>query len=562
MKKLYIFIISGFLFGASANLAGQDTTQVVGIDTIQSTLIDTTLQDTTGFLKTDNVEVIKAFEAKLADAIMLSINPKLPEIIPVVKKYNYDVTIVPYAIEYPAPIIRPVAMRRDDPPKVFKHYLKAGYGNLKNATGDLRLSHMFSDVIDWNLGLNYRSLDNSDEIPFQKFSSISGNTSLGFSVLETSRLEFDLGGGLEQRNFFYNEGDRSDALTSEDVKRDITRISGGVQFYNAVENSTLVDYRIGLNGYYTSLSDIDEQEFNGIVDVELTKRREDGISVSFTGGVDFNSSFGKNDLVGFADPYIRIAKSQVTVDVGLDYIFANEKSYVFPRGELNFAIDKKAVQVYAGVDQVYHRNNMRNTVSYSPYSNGFNGVATAVTRDFYAGAKGDILGLVYRAKVGYKDIQNQAYYNTIFQDSLRRFSVNTTDLKSYYVSGSVEVPIKDILTVGGSFTQNFFEDIGSGKLWHVPQLDLALYGIISLLDNKVNIRSDIFIRDGVEAQSTNGNEVALDDLFDLNLEATLTPVENVGIYVSGKNILDRTYRRWYGYPNVGIHLEGGIKLKF
>jgi outer membrane receptor protein involved in Fe transport len=99
-------------------------------------------------------------------------------------------------------------------------------------------------------------------------------------------------------------------------------------------------------------------------------------------------------------------------------------------------------------------------------------------------------------------------------------------------------------------------------LWHVPQLDLALYGIISLLDNKVNIRSDIFIRDGVEAQSTNGNEVALDDLFDLNLEATLTPVENVGIYVSGKNILDRTYRRWYGYPNVGIHLEGGIKLKF
>lgn len=561
MKKLYIFIISGFLIGISGRVSGQDTTQVVGVDTTLSAIVDSTSQDSIGFLKTDNVEVIKAFEAKLADAIMLSINPKLPEIIPVVKKYNYDVTIVPYAIDYPAPIIRPVAMRRDDPPHVFHHYLKAGYGNLKNATGDLKISHLFSDVMDWNLGLEYRSLDNSDEIPFQKFSSISGSTSLGLTVLETSRLDFDLGGGLEKRNFYYNESDRSDALTADDVKRDIGRISGGVQFYNTVDNSTLVDYSIGFKGHYTTLSDIDEKEFNGIADIALTKRREDGISVSFTGGVDFNSSFGKNDLVGYADPYIRIAKSQVTVDVGLDYIFANEKSYVFPRGELNFAIDKKSVQIYAGVDQLYYRNNMRNITDYNPFSNGFNGVATTVTRDFYAGAKGDILGLVYRSKVGYKDIQNQAFYNTVFQDSLRRFSVNTTDLKSYYISGTVEIPIQNILTVGGSVTKNFFEDVGSGNLWHIPQLDLSLYGVISLLQNKVTIRSDIFIRDGVKAETPNGME-SLDDLFDFNLEATLMPVENIGIYITGKNLLDRTYRRWYGYPNVGIHLEGGIKVKF
>jgi hypothetical protein len=556
MKKLYTIITFSILMTGFYKVHTQDTTNLESIDTTQSAL-----QDTTGFLKTDNVEVIKAFEAKLADATMLTISPKLPEIIPVVKKYNYDVTIVPYAIEYPAPVIRPVAMRRDDPPRVFKHYLRAGYGNLNNATGDLQLSHVFSDIMDWNLALKYRSIDNSDDVPFQKFSNLSGNTSLGMTVFETSRLEFDLGGGLENRYFFYNEADRSDALTEEEVKRDITRISGGLQFYNAVNNSTMVDYRIGMKGYYTALSDINEKEFNGIIDIALTKRRDDGISVSFDGGVDFNSSFGKNDLVAFLDPYIRIAKEKVTVDVGFDYIFANEKSYVFPRGEVNMAIDKKAVQVFLGVDQLYYRNNMRNTVAFNPFSNGFNGVATGITRDFYGGVKGDILGLVYRAKVGYKDIQNQGFYNTIFQDSLRRFSVNTTDLKSYYLSGSIEVPIQDILTVGGSITQNFFEDVGSGTLWHIPQLDLSLYGVISLLKDKVQVRSDIFIRDGVEAQTPAGME-SLDDLFDLNIEATLRPVENIGIYVSGKNLLDRTYRRWYGYPNVGIHLEGGIKVKF
>ena len=552
--KLFILVI-GITWTISPILC-QDTTVVNSVDT-SSISADTT----SGFLKTDNVEVIKAFEVKLADATMLTISPSPPVLTPLVKDYDYDVTIVPYNIEYPAPVIRPIAMRKDDPPIIYNNWLKLGYGNLKNGFGALQINRRFSDLKNWNLGLQFESLDNSEEIPFQKYQVIKGRTSLGFPVFETSAVHLDLGGGLENRRFFYNAPDPPDFATEDETKRNIATLSAGIRFFNAVDNSTLVDYSIALRTNYTHLSDLEEGEFNGVLDIDLVKRRDDGISFTFSGGVDFNSALDTNDLIGYIDPHLRISKEKFTGQIGFDYIYANEQSYVFPSVDLQYAISKKSLQVFAGVDQSYFRNNLRNSVNYNSFSTGFKGVPTLVTRDFYAGAKGDILGLKYNAQVGYKDYENHGIYLTDFQDSLRRLNIAVTDLVSYYFSGTVTIPVRDFLNVGGSVTKHIFEDVESNFMWHIPSLDVSLFGELSLLNDKFHIRSDFFIRDGVDAPTLTGNET-LDDLFDLNLEATIRPSEAFGIYVSGKNLLDRSYRRWYGYPNVGIHLEGGIKLKF
>ena len=89
---------------------------IYGQDTLSST-IDTTSRD----LKTENVEVIKAFEVKLADATMLKITPQPPEIFKVDKKYTYNISIVPYNIVYPDPVIRPLAMRKDEVEKYYEN---------------------------------------------------------------------------------------------------------------------------------------------------------------------------------------------------------------------------------------------------------------------------------------------------------------------------------------------------------------------------------------------------------------------------------------------------------
>jgi len=76
----------------------------------QDTLIteSDTIITNTGVIEVDQVEVIKAFEAKLEDAKKISIQPKIKPIIPVEKTYDYNITIVPLSIEYPDPVIKKV----------------------------------------------------------------------------------------------------------------------------------------------------------------------------------------------------------------------------------------------------------------------------------------------------------------------------------------------------------------------------------------------------------------------------------------------------------------------
>jgi hypothetical protein len=539
----------------SMRLSAQDSTIVIPDTTSMS-------QDTVvSFIKTDNVEVIKAFEVKLADAVMLNINPKIPEIIPALKKYPYNVTIVPYKISYPDPVIKPIAMRRDDPSSYRNISLKAGYGNLMNPFADLNIHHNFSDLFDWNLGVHYEALDNSSEIALQKYSDLSVKTDLGFSLMETSRIDLSLNGGLEKRFFYYDAGDRTSELNEDIADRDITRLGAAIKFYNAYENSAKVDYLLDLSTRYTQITDLGEYELNSKAYVAFTKSKNSKLAFTFSGGGDFNTSYGKTDIVGILDPHITIAGSKASIDAGLDYIYANETSYVFPRGLIKYSLDKDILQVFAGVDQNYFRNNMANITAYNPFSTGFDTMTTTVIRDFFGGVQGRILGLTYSAKAGYKDISNQAYFNTDFQDTLRRLTLEVADLNAIYVSGTLEVPVTNFLTAGGSVTQNFFNDISSVELWHVPKLELNAYANLSFFKDKINIKSNLFIADGIEAQTPSGKET-LEDLIDFNIDVELKPIKNAGIYVRGKNLFDKNYRRWYSYPNVGIHVEGGIILIF
>ena len=60
-------------------------------------------------LPSEQVEVIKIFEAQLAESEKLKIAPVLPEIVNDVKEQRYDIPSRVLNIDYPAPRIRPLS---------------------------------------------------------------------------------------------------------------------------------------------------------------------------------------------------------------------------------------------------------------------------------------------------------------------------------------------------------------------------------------------------------------------------------------------------------------------
>jgi len=51
-------------------------------------------------------------------------------------------------------------------------------------------------------------------------------------------------------------------------------------------------------------------------------------------------------------------------------------------------------------------------------------------------------------------------------------------------------------------------------------------------------------------------------MFALNTTINYKIGDIFGLFVDGKNLLANNYAEYYGYDDVGIHVHGGITLKF
>ncbi|MBK8886386.1 MAG: hypothetical protein IPN46_07450 [Saprospiraceae bacterium] len=116
------------------------------------------------------VEVVKSFEANLEQANIVVVKPVSPAQKVFNPKYEYDISIVPLELKAPDPQIKPLAMNPDGPFLVKKGFFHAGYGIKKNPEilGGYHWSK--KDNYDAGIVLNYQSLDNSANVPYQKYS--------------------------------------------------------------------------------------------------------------------------------------------------------------------------------------------------------------------------------------------------------------------------------------------------------------------------------------------------------------------------------------------------------
>ena len=77
-------------------------------------------------LPSEQVEVIKIFEAQLTDSEKIPLSPELPDVSTEVKKQQYEVPARTFNLDYPAPRIRPISYKSDEEiPDVYNAYLTA-----------------------------------------------------------------------------------------------------------------------------------------------------------------------------------------------------------------------------------------------------------------------------------------------------------------------------------------------------------------------------------------------------------------------------------------------------
>jgi hypothetical protein len=524
----------------------------------------------------NQVEVVKQFEAELEDAQKINIQPTLK--IPKIEKrqYKYDVTIVPLSLRYPEPVIKPLAMQKEEPLEESNFYLKGGYGNLSNPFLKFRWATHGDDKYEINTHIDYYSLDNTKNQEFQDMSDLKIGMDVKYRLKDNLQLLVGTDLDFDKRFFYFTYFDKS-LSTPELLKRNTNNLSffGGLENIESINDK--LDYNINADFSLINTTNFSANEQILTINGNLRYRFNKNIYAN----VPLILNTIRYDVIDVADaqanfiadfnPTINYHKGKLNIAAGFEFLHDNEKDRLWPTVDMSYAVVGKELHVFAGVDQKKVINDLKNILEFAPWANSkFDKINLNVAREYFAGVRGNYTLINYEGRVGYRQNSNQTLF-TNFRlndtESSDRLSIDyIKDLTTVFINGNIDFEVSDILSVGGSMIKNFYKREGNANVYGLLGLEVNAWGKLRLFNDKFSIKSNLYVADRATSLFPNIVGIPLTvtgtNLFDLNFGAEFWPMSKVAIFADAYNVLNNKNVRWYGYPQVGIHFNVGAILKF
>ncbi|MEM9549134.1 MAG: hypothetical protein AAGA77_24315, partial [Bacteroidota bacterium] len=491
----------------------------------QDTLIteSDTIITNTGIIEVDQVEVIKAFEANLEDAKRIYIQPKIKPVIPVDKTYNYDITIVPLRIDYPDPIIKPLAMNPDPPKSSKNFYSRLGYGNLNSPYADISYYGQRGDELEYAISGHYFAAEDVEEIQFRKFSESELNINVGYRLGENHKLTFDFNGGYDLRNLYDTAFVNTEEILSEDeVRRNILTTRARIGISNIETTDGNFNYGLGLSGQRIQFRKNLEYSENGFgIDLFV----ENQISSTFTlyvegdgalHSISYASGESRNRNAFTANPGLRFTVGNFQLDAAADIFIDDNQTSPFADIEASYSFLDNSLRLYAGVDQVAFGNTLWNHYQNNSFVNGFIEIdKTSLSKQYYGGLSGKLRDfLKFNFKGGYSDISNQFYYENT---PVFRLIPQYTDITNVFINANIEFNLSETIALGANVNQNFYSVEELNRLPNTPEFRYTAFSKIKLLDNKLTFSTDLNLMDKISFLSDNGEEILGNNQLDLSI---------------------------------------------
>ncbi len=520
-------------------------------------------------IEADNLEVIKTFEAQLEEAQIIDVRPKLPKVILVKKVYDFRISIVPLELKYPAPIIKPLAMMESNTFDADNHFIRLGYGTLNDPNGRVRLSFYDGDRYKLNILGGYRALDNTSKVAYQKMSDIDAGIT-GFARLnENVALNFKSDINVAKRNYFDTKTNYPTLNYGEE--QNITGINLKAGIANIDKSTSGINYELWTTYKFDRVAD--QALGTGIgLSVQAEKRTSEYINIILPiESMAYTTDLSENDnelvSINFA-PKVHFQHKRFMAKVGADLYYDNQlKSQIWPEVELAYGIVKNFVQIMVGTDQKYRMNTLGHLMNYNPWTqlDAFD-LKTTLWKEYYGGIRGELNFLSYQFEGGYKESKNDLLIVNELQNGANSELITLyDDIKTAFVRGNIDFAISESMNVGGSLTQNVYTTNQEAKAWGMPSLEMNAYFNLHMFDNKLNLKSNLFLSDKIYTKRFVDGQAfqhSLNNLMELDAELAYWPIKSFGLFGYANNILDNKYQRWYGYPTVGINFGGGLQVKF
>lgn len=537
-----------------------------------------------GDLPSEEVEVIKDFDARLIETEKVEITPSLPKQTNPNKAQVYTIPTRSLQVDYLPPVIRPLAMKRDKLPEQYDGFIKLGYGVPASPYVEASYFKFYEKTL--NIGgrfkhhsANFKNLEN------QRFATNEAELKGTYYMDEGYAIGGDVGYTADQVHYYgYNTDSDADTLSlnRDAVKQTFNTIKIGGELFNGERTQGDINYKAGFNFYnlrdnYATSENTLEAHFGVTKWIAERNALNIGIRTDLTTYKDGDGRGAdslKQKLNNFAlTPNFVYHADAFKVKLGANLVAIDGEFKFYPDIEASANIVGNKFTVFAGAEGGVYKNTMKSITDYNPFVRTFGSLQIQNTdyNHFYAGLRGAFGSFNYKGQVGFKKANGLALYLTDYEDftpvgntqiSLNRQEVLYDTANIFNIQGSVGATLFKNMDVGGTISVNAYDLDTQEKAWHLPLVEANFNAKYKMLDEKLRLRGEVYIANGVAYLDEMGAAANLNALLDVSAGAEYELTKNFSAFVDVNNLLNNKRERWNRYQTYGLNVMVGITGRF
>lgn len=527
-------------------------------------------------LSLDDVTVIKNFDAQLAEADRVEVMPQLPTVDTSRKSQNYFLPIRTLNVDYQPPRIRPISTRGDKLPDAYKGFLKLGAGLPLSLYGEGSFHTFVNKQLEFGIDAFHHSArtrqreDVSEFIENQRFalSSLRGIS----TYHHDSGVSGQLRAGYRSNDLYfygYNFDPAFEGVSvlPDDVRQQFNKFDIGASLFNGERTVGDFNYRADFDFYFLNDNygsrergyDLKLQGtkwFNGIHSLDLV------VHTDFT---NFRDTEAQNLNNFFFQPAFTFHGDFFRIKLGANVASHRDQFSFFPDVTASVNILGNRLMAFAGAEGTLQKNNLDQLSAYNPFIVSRFELRNTSYNQFFGGVKGDLGFVKYSGQAGYKRANDMALFlqTTDAENAARRrFNVVYDTLTIVNIQGTLSVEPAEGLVISGFVSQSIFSPRNQERAWHIPSFELNGTVAYTTMKEKLRVRAELYMENGVPYINSLGVADRLNGLFDLSIGADLFFSKNFGAFLQVNNLADNRRQRWQDYPVFGINVLAGINVRF
>ncbi len=547
--------------------------------------------------KTENdlkreITLYNPYKPSLADFKKKSFLPEINDSVKIRPQFSYKVVSQPFSPEFSISTIKPASLLSDPLPKLYKGYVKLGFGNYSTPLAELSITNHRSKK--GAIGLYARHFSSNGKLPLKYvpekvFAGFMDNEAslfgkkffkssiLGISVDYLQKNRYAYGYKTDDPAYLY-------LAPKKDIKTRFYDVGAKASFSSLNLDSTELSYDFSLSYDYFNYSKLrtyNHVAFTGEM-AKSVQRFYVGANVKFD-NYNLADTFNlKPKYVFCTNPFIRRTTDQWNFNLGLKFALARNiessaKFYFYPDIDFGFTIVPGYLNFFAELSGNLENNNPVHVFDQNPYlvpDTLFRVPNTDHSIGITAGLKGNSgFGGNYLLSVSYSHVNdlllfaNIAHHDTLGHIERGNYFVPMPDVAEILnlhgeLSGMISERIK-LFTSGNyySYTLDF-----NKYPWGKPKWDGNI-GLTYNLRDKIIAGAEISMqgkRHFLVRQSSTGWSTLQPDITDfpthvnLNLSAEYRYTKILSFWIRVNNISTSRYYEWEFYPSQMFNFMAGF----